>query len=100
MVCFQVTESLRRFVLSSPCSLRHCVTQSTEVLGRVAPVGWVFPQVEGGVIFSKLCLKAIDAFNESVSCDVFEEKLEALARILDVPKEVRCSTIRIAAFEL
>ena len=63
-------------------------------------MGWVFPQVEGRVTFPKLCLKAIDAFNESVSCHVFEEKLEALARILDVPKEVRCCTIRIAAFEL
>lgn len=63
-------------------------------------MGWGFPQVEGGVTLCKLSLKTIDAFNKGVFGGVFEEKLEALARILDIPEEVRCRTIRIAAFDL
>lgn len=56
-------------------------------------MGWGFLQVERGVTLPKLGLKALGAFNNGVSCDVFEEKLEALARILHVPEEVRCCTV-------
>lgn len=56
-------------------------------------MGWGFLQVEGRVTLPKLSLKAVGAFNNGVSCDVFEEELEALARILDVPEEGRCCTV-------
>lgn len=56
-------------------------------------MGWRFLQVEGRVTLPKLSLKAVGDFDNGVSCDVFEEKLEALARILDVPEEGRCCTV-------
>lgn len=80
-------------MLCSPCILRHCASQRAVVLGGVSPMGWGFLQVEGRVTLPKLSLKAVGAFNNGVSCDVFEEELEALARILDVPEEVRCCTV-------
>ena len=51
----------RRFVFSPSCSPRHCVTQSTELLGRAFPMSWYFPQVEGHLTVPKLSLKTFDA---------------------------------------
>ena len=59
--CFKL-QWLRRFLFGSPCRLRHCVTQSTEVLGRVTPMSWSFHQVEGLFIPLEFSLEAFDAF--------------------------------------
>ena len=78
----------QKFVFSSPSHPRHCVTQSTEVLGRVAPKGWLFLQVEGGFTPPKFSLKTFDAWNKAVSRCVLQEKLESLIGVLHVPEEI------------
>ena len=77
----------RRFVFSPFCSPRHCVTQSTEVLGWVFPMSWYFPQVEGLLTTPKFSLKTFDAWNKIVSRHVLQEKLESLVGVLHVPEE-------------
>lgn len=56
--------------------------------------------MEGRVALAEFSLKAVHTMNHRVSCIVFEEKLEAMAMVLDVPEEVRGSTIRILASQL
>lgn len=88
------------FVLSSPCRLRHCVTQSTEIHSWIAQMGWGFPQVEGRFVLLKFSLKAFNALNQRFSWEVLEEKLGALAGVLDIPEERRSRSIDILAPQL
>ena len=90
----------RRFVFSSSCSPRHCVTQSTEVLGRVFPMSWYFPQVEGRLTVPKFSLKTFDAWNNIVSRHVLQEKLESLIGVLHVPEEIRWNRRWVVALQL
>lgn len=60
----------------------------------------VFLQVEWRVIFPKFSHKIILAFNQGVPWIEFEKKLEALAGILDVPEEIRGSSVHILAPQL
>ena len=90
----------RRFVFSSSCSPRHCVTQSTEVLGRVFPMSWYFPQVERRLTVPKFSLKTFDAWNNIVSRHVLQEKLESLIGVLHVPEEIRWNRRWVVALQL
>ena len=90
----------RRFVFSSSCSPRHCVTQSTEVLGRVFPMSWCFPQVERRLTVPKFSLKTFDAWNNIVSRHVLQEKLESLIGVLHVPEEIRWNRRWVVALQL
>ena len=89
-----------RFVFSSSCSPRHCVTQHTEVLGRVFPMSWYFPQVEGLLTPPKFSLKTFDAWNKIVSRLVLQEKLESLVGVLHVPEEVWWKRRWVVALQL
>ena len=90
----------RRFVFSPSCSPRHCVTQSTEVLGRVFPMSWCFPQVERRLTVPKFSLKTFDAWNNIVSRHVLQEKLESLIGVLHVPEEIRWNRRWVVALQL
>ena len=90
----------RRFVFSSSCSPRHCVTQSTEVLGRVFPMSWCFPQVERRLTVPKFSLKTFDAWNKIVSRHVLQEKLESLVGVLHVPEERQWNRRWVVALQL
>ena len=90
----------RRFVFSFSCSPRHCVTQHTEVLGRVFPMSWYFPQVEGLLTPPQFSLKTFDAWNKIVSRLVLQEKLESLVGVLHVPEEVWWNRRWVVALQL
>lgn len=87
-------------MFSSPCSPSHCGNQNTEVLSCVTPVHRVFPQVEGRFTLLNFCLKAFDALNQGISWNVLEERLEALAGVLDIPEQRKRSAIGIVACQL
>ena len=89
-----------RFVFSPSCSPRHCVTQSTEVLGRVFPMSRYFPQMEGLLTPPIFSFKTFDAWNNIVSRHVLQEKLESLVGVLHVPEEVWSNRRWVVALQL
>ena len=91
---------LRRFVFSSPWRPRHCITQSTEVLGWVFPRHWCFPPVEGVLTPVKFSLKTVDVWNKAVFRCILQEKLEYLVRVLHVPEEICLSRRWAVAHQL
>ena len=88
------------FVFNSSCGPRHCATQCTEVLSRVTPMGWEFPQVEGKFTVLKFSQEASNALNHGVPWKVLEEQLGSLPGVLDIPEEIGSCTVGIVTLQL
>ena len=84
---FKLTD-LMRVAFSSPWSPRHHVTQSTEVLDWVFPMGWYFPPVEGVLTPVKFSLTTVHVWNKAVFRCILQEKLESLVRVVHLLEEI------------